>query len=90
MASRGKSKPLAKGPVTTQVDSFRHKDKRKNIPTEELRDLACGAARVDNGLLLRLDIHRLFDRGYVTVDRDYRFVVSRRLKEEFDNGRTYY
>ena len=43
-----------------------------------------------NGLLLRTDIHKLFDLGYVTVDKDHRFVVSRRLKEDFDNGRHYY
>ncbi len=31
---------------------------------------------VRNGLALRKDIHTLFDRGYVTVDDDYRFRVS--------------
>lgn len=45
--------------------------------------------RVD-GLLLRADLHRLFDKGYVTVTPELRFEVSRRLKEEFENGRTYY
>lgn len=49
-----------------------------------------GRHRVDNGLLLRSDVHRLFDRGYVTVTPDYRFRVSRRLKDEFDNGEPYY
>jgi putative restriction endonuclease len=39
---------------------------------------------------LRTDIHRLFDLGYVTVDEDRRFVVSRRLKADFDNGKHYY
>lgn len=43
-----------------------------------------------NGLLLRRDIHSLFDSGYVTVTPDLRFEVSRRIKEEFDNGRHYY
>ena len=43
-----------------------------------------------NGLLLRSDIHTLFDRGYVTVTPDYRFRVSRRLKEDWQNGRDYY
>lgn len=42
---------------------------------------------VPNGLLLRADVHRLFDRGYVTVDRGLRFVVSRRPEEEFENGK---
>jgi len=43
-----------------------------------------------NGLLLRRDIHSLFDAGYVTVTPDSRFEVSRRIKEEFENGRHYY
>jgi len=45
---------------------------------------------VQNGLSLRADIHRLFDAGYVTVTPDYRFQVSRRLQEEYENGRVYY
>ncbi len=43
-----------------------------------------------NGLLLRRDIHSLFDAGYVTVSPDLRFEVSRRIREEFENGRHYY
>ena len=49
-----------------------------------------GAHEVSNGLLLRTDIHRLFDRGYVTVSEDHQLIVGRRLKEDFDNGRHYY
>jgi putative restriction endonuclease len=49
-----------------------------------------GEHSVSNGLLLRADLHRLFDKGYITVDADLRLVVSSRLKEEFKNGRTYY
>jgi len=49
-----------------------------------------GAHRVDNGLLLRSDVHALFDRGYVSVTPDYCFRVSRRLKDDFDNGEHYY
>ncbi|MCE5193087.1 HNH endonuclease [bacterium] len=46
---------------------------------------------VTNGILLRADIHKLFDAGYVTIDPDgYRFVVSKRLKEDYDNGKEYY
>jgi len=46
---------------------------------------------VTNGILLRADIHKLFDAGYVTVDPEgYRFVVSKRLKEDYDNGKEYY
>ena len=51
---------------------------------------ANGPNVVNNGLFLRQDLHTLFDRGYITIDRDYRVVVSRRLKEDFDNGQEYY
>jgi putative restriction endonuclease len=33
---------------------------------------------------------RGFDRGYVTVTPELRFEVSRRIKEEFENGRDYH
>jgi putative restriction endonuclease len=49
-----------------------------------------GEHEPSNGLLLRRDIHSLFDAGYVTVTPDLRFEVSRRIREEFDNGRHYY
>lgn len=51
---------------------------------------AGGAHRVDNGLLLRSDVHTLFDRGYVTVTPELRIEVSRRLRDDFENGRHYY
>lgn len=44
-----------------------------------------------NGLLLRSDLHTLFDEGYITVDpKERRVAVSPRIKEEFSNGRDYY
>jgi putative restriction endonuclease len=43
-----------------------------------------------NGILMRRDIHSLFDAGYVTVTPANRFEVSRRIREEFENGRDYY
>jgi HNH endonuclease len=49
-----------------------------------------GLHRVDNGLLLRSDIHTLFDQGYVTVTPDHRVRVSRRLKADFHDGEPYY
>lgn len=45
---------------------------------------------VDNGLLLRSDIHKLFDSGYITITDDYHIEISRRIREEFENGRDYY
>jgi putative restriction endonuclease len=49
-----------------------------------------GEHTVSNGLLLRSDVHTLFDRGYVTVTPDFRFRVSRRLDEDWQNGKVYY
>ena len=49
-----------------------------------------GRHRSDNGLLLRSDLHKLFDLGYVTVTPDFRFEVSPALKERWSNGRVYY
>jgi len=49
-----------------------------------------GQHRIDNGLLMRRDLHILLDRGYVTVRPDMRVEVSRRIREEFENGRDYY
>jgi putative restriction endonuclease len=49
-----------------------------------------GPHDVRNGLLLRSDVHRLFDLGYVTVTPDHHFEVSDRLKGDYSNGRSYY
>lgn len=49
-----------------------------------------GPHEIRNGLLLRSDIHNLFDLGYLTVTPEYKVEVSRRIKEEFENGRHYY
>jgi putative restriction endonuclease len=49
-----------------------------------------GEHRLDNGLLLRSDVHTLFDRGYLGIDSGYRLLVSPRLREEFGNGDRYY
>ena len=51
---------------------------------------AGGDHEITNGLLLRTDVHRLFDLGYVTVSGDGHFEVGRRLKEDFENGLHYY
>jgi putative restriction endonuclease len=49
-----------------------------------------GPHRVNNGILLRSDLHKLFDLGYVTVTPDLKLEVSPRLKVEWQNGREYY
>lgn len=48
-----------------------------------------GVHEVTNGLLLRKDIHCVFDAGYITFDEDLRMVVSDRVRTEFDNGNEY-
>jgi putative restriction endonuclease len=49
-----------------------------------------GPHSISNGLLLRTDLHKLFDKGYLTITTDFKIEVSRRIKEEFENGRDYY
>ena len=49
-----------------------------------------GPNSINNGLLLRSDLHILFDRGYLTVTPEYKIEVSRKIKEEFNNGKHYY
>jgi putative restriction endonuclease len=39
--------------------------------------------------LLRRDIHSVLDAGYVTIDEQYRLVVSERVRIDFDNGNEY-
>lgn len=50
-----------------------------------------GPHEPENGLLLRSDLHTLFDQGYIAVDAsDLKVVVSGRIRDEFENGRDYY
>lgn len=49
-----------------------------------------GLHLVSNGILFRRDLHALFDKGYVTITPTLHIEVSRRIKEEFENGRDYY
>lgn len=50
-----------------------------------------GENRVDNGLLLRSDVHALFDRGYLGVHpRKKTLLVSSRLREDWGNGEEFY
>lgn len=49
-----------------------------------------GPNAISNGLLLRSDVHKLFDAGYLTITSDHKTEVSKRIKEEFENGKEYY
>ena len=54
------------------------------------RTAGAGASKTAESRVARTGIHRLFDRGYVTVTPDHRFRVSERLRVDYANGRTYY
>jgi putative restriction endonuclease len=61
------------------------------LQASHIRDFAdVREHEVANGIALRADIHTLFDRGYVTVSPDHKFLVSDALREDFSNGRIYY
>ncbi|MBG0823916.1 HNH endonuclease [Planomonospora sp. ID91781] len=64
---------------------------RPVLQAAHIRPVAAGGQHcLDNGLLLRSDVHTLFDRGYLAVDPKYRLRVSPRLREEFGNGEEFY
>lgn len=44
---------------------------------------------VRNGLLLRSDLHRLFDTGYLTVTPEHRVEASSRMRDDFNDGENY-
>ncbi len=49
-----------------------------------------GIHEASNGILLRSDLHKLFDKGYVTITPSSQLLVSRKIREDFENGRNYY
>jgi len=48
-----------------------------------------GEHEVSNGLLLRRDIHSVFDAGYITFEDDLTMVVSDKVRTVFNNGNEY-
>ncbi len=40
--------------------------------------------------MLRADLHRLFEQGYLSVNADCRMEVSERLRLDYNNGKTYF
>ena len=49
-----------------------------------------GPNLISNGLLLRSDLHILFDKGLLTVTRNLRVEVSQRVRDTYNDGREYY
>jgi putative restriction endonuclease len=61
------------------------------LDAAHIRPFASGGSHeASNGILMRRDIHSLFDLGYVTITPELKFEVSRRIREEYENGRHYY
>jgi len=51
---------------------------------------ADGDHSVRNGLLLRADVHILYDQGLIGIDHAYRIRVSPKIKDLYLNGKVYY
>lgn len=61
------------------------------LEAAHIRPYSSGGTHVpSNGILLRQDLHTLFDRGYMTIAPSHRIEVSSRIREEFHNGKEYY
>ncbi len=82
---------------TMVIDAYQRRcavSGEKTIPVLEAAHIKpfaeSGPNAVSNGLLLRADLHILFDQGYISVTDDYDVEVSRRIREEYENGRDYY
>ena len=62
-----------------------------SLEAAHIRPFADGGEHaVSNGLLLRTDVHRLYDRGFISVDADLRLRVSPQLREHGWNGIEFY
>ncbi|NBC02455.1 MAG: HNH endonuclease [Bacteroidetes bacterium] len=79
------------------TDAYKYRcaiTKEKTLPVLEAAHIKpysnSGPNLTKNGLLLRSDMHILFDKGYMTVTNDHRVEVSQRIREEYENGREYY
>ena len=48
-----------------------------------------GSHALSNGIMLRKDIHAVFDGGFATIDLNGKFLVSDRVRTVFNNGYEY-
>jgi putative restriction endonuclease len=79
------------------IDSYNRRcaiSGEKTVPVLEAAHIKpyseSGPHSTKNGILLRADLHILLDQGYITVTKDLSVKVSRKIKEEYENGRDYY
>lgn len=67
-----------------------HQDVRPVLEAAHIHPVAAGGLhRLDNGLLLRSDVHRLFDLGYLSVTPELKIRISPRLHEDFSEAAEY-
>jgi putative restriction endonuclease len=60
------------------------------LEAAHIRPLAEGGShRVDNGILLRSDLRRLFDLGYLSIDSDNKVLVSKALDRDYGGANAY-
>lgn len=65
-------------------------DVRPVLEAAHIHPVAAGGLhRFDNGLLLRADVHRLFDKGYLSVTPSLEVRISPRLREVFSEAMEY-
>jgi putative restriction endonuclease len=66
----------------------------KTLPVLEAAHIkpfaSAGPHHISNGILLRSDMHKLFDTGYLTITHEHKIEISPRIKAEFQNGKEYY
>lgn len=80
-------------PVSLAWKAFGNKNGTADYPTflQAIKPFSQqGPNLPSNGLLLRQDLHTLLDRGYITITNDFNIEVSKRIKEDYGNGRDYY
>jgi hypothetical protein len=62
----------------------KHIDQVLHLQRQFRPDASEGHHEISNGVLLRGDLHTLFDRGYLGIDSDdLKVMVSPRIKERF-------
>ncbi|WP_067604526.1 HNH endonuclease [Nocardiopsis listeri] len=67
-----------------------HQAVRPVLEAAHIHPVAAGGLhRLDNGLLLRSDVHRLFDLGYLSVAPNLKVRISPRLREDFPDTEEY-
>lgn len=89
---------LGQGAFRVQLtDAYRRRcaiSGEKTLPALEAAHIKpyaeSGPHFISNGILLRADIHKLFDSGYITLNPNLTIEVSQRIKEKFENGKDYY